>query len=167
MADPTKNLAAEKAVVVHIANDRSVVDDLLKRNVSRRWFSDPLYGAIVESSIKLRLRGDDINPLAVMAHTTNNVPSSRWPELFELWGEPTSGNWTDFIEPLQDAVLLRDYDEVMRDAQNYRGKYGNDIRRWLPTVLNGLNNITHAESYDSRPSSHFKAPFEEQESVPE
>ena len=59
MADPTKNLAAEKAVVLHIAQDESVVDDLLKRNVNRRWFSDPLYCSIVESAIKLRMRGDE------------------------------------------------------------------------------------------------------------
>ncbi|NIQ88614.1 MAG: hypothetical protein GWN93_05860 [Deltaproteobacteria bacterium] len=156
MADPKQNLAAEKAIAVHIANDAAVVDDLLRREVNRRWFSDPLYGAIVESAIKLRLRQDDINPLAVMAHSSNNVPPNRWEELFELWESEPPGQWGEFLEPLQNAVILRDFDEVMRDAARYREGHPREIRNWLPTVLNGLNNITHGGTYDARPSSHFK-----------
>lgn len=156
MADPKQNLAAEKAIVIHIANDRTVVDSLLKRSVSRRWFSDPLYGAIVESAIKLRLRQEDINPLAIMAHTSNSVPPSRWGELFEIWGSEPPGEWSEFLEPLQNAVVLRDFDAILSDAQGYRKKYPGDVRRWLPTVLSGLNNITHSGTYDARPSAHFR-----------
>jgi archaellum biogenesis ATPase FlaH len=156
MADPTSNLAAERAIVQHIASNPGVVDDLLKRSVSRRWFTDPLYASVVEAAVTLRMRGTDINPLSIMAFSTNGVPDTRWQELFEVWGKEAPGKWEDYLEPLQNAVILRDFDEVMADAQRYRQHHSREAKDWLPVVLNGLNGITQGGVYDARPSSHLK-----------
>ena len=157
MADPTRNIFAEEAVVRHIAQDPTIIDSLIQRGISRRWFSDPLYASTVESAIRLRMSGRTVEPLAIMAFSGNGVSSERWKDLLALWAEPNAqGDLDSYLQLLRDTVLVRDFDAVMRDAADYRRQSPEEIRQWLPSVISGLHSITQDSVYDARPSSHFK-----------
>lgn len=134
-----------------------MLDDMIRRGVTRHWFSDPLYASIVEASIRLRLMGAMVEPLAIMSFSTNGVAPDRWPELLAIWQNPSPpGEWQTFMEPLHSAVMLRGYDDVLRDAQDFRRKNPREIEQWLPVVINGLVGLAGNGAYDARPSSHFK-----------
>lgn len=157
MAEPTTNIPAEESIVRHIAANPATVDMLIQRGVSRRWFSDPLFRAVVEASIRLRMSGKRVDPLSIMSFSFNGVPPERWGELITIWQEPSPpGDAPDtFIEPLQDAILLRDFDEAMAEARAHRAKQPREVRQWLPYILNLLTTLTQDRAYDARPSSHY------------
>ena len=157
MADPSENKSAEQAIVRHVARDPAMLDDMIRRGVTRGWFSDPLYASTVEAAIRLRVSGAAVDPLSIMSFSTNGVPPERWGELVAIWQDPSPpGEWQTFMAPLHAAKTLRDYDEVMRDAQKYRRDNPRDVDKWLPTVINGLVGCAGNGAYDARPSVHFK-----------
>ena len=158
MADPTTNIPAEEAVVRHIANDTQTVDMLVQRGVTRRWFNDPLYASVVEASIRLRMAGREVDPLSIMSFSTNGVTPERWVELAGIWNDPNppANKPEVFLDPLQDAVTLRDFDSATAEAQKLRRERPREVRQWSPYVAGLYGSILQNKTYDPRPSSHLK-----------
>lgn len=150
--------AAEESIVRHIAANPAVVDELIRRKISRRWFRDPLYGSIVEAAVRLRMGGKPLDPLSIMSFSNNGVSPERWPELYEIWASPNPpGEWDAFLEPLQNATLLKDFDVVLNEARQLRTQNPDEIKQWAPYILNAMSSLTEDRVYDARPSSHLQS----------
>ena len=104
------------------------------------------------------MTGKEIDPLSIMSFSNNGVPPERWKDLLAIWKEPAPpGNKVEvFVEPLQDAVLLRDFDQAVREVQDLRKGKPKEIRQWMPYACNLFNGLTQDRAYDSRPSTHYK-----------
>jgi hypothetical protein len=157
MGRTTANHAAEEAIVRHIAADTGVLDGLIRRGVVRRWFTDPFFTDVISTSIRLRMQGQGVDPLSIMAASSGNVTQEKLMWLVDVWRNPGApGRWEPFVEPLYQSLLLRDFDKWMADARSYRTKKPDGVQGWLPSLVGSLESIMTGEVYDARASTHYQ-----------